>query len=217
MRWVAEEGALVASFDAPRRCLSSAILNGGLVDARHWLNLQVPHGYARMDPAEHVAEVAGRLGLDPAEVVGMLTAARVRERVRRAHGPVRSVATVGIGQPLAAAGRLPREVTRVGTINLLVLVDAPLTDAALVAAVQTATEAKAQALADAEIAAINHPGPATGTATDSLCVAALPGAETPFAGPITPIGAAIARTVHGATLEGARTFVARRGLAEAAR
>jgi hypothetical protein len=107
-------------------------------------------------------------------------------------------------------------VPSVNTINMLVLVDSPLTDAALVYAVQTATEAKAQALADAAIPAHNHDGFATGTATDSICIAALPGSTEPFAGPMSPAGAAIARCVHGAILEGARDFVARAAAAPAA-
>jgi adenosylcobinamide amidohydrolase len=208
-------GVLHVDFGAPRRCLSSAVLNGGLTTARHWLNLQVEHDYARTDPAAHLAEVAAARDLDPGEVVGMLTAAQVRDGVRRRRGPARVVATVGIGQPLAAAGRRPRSVPRVGTINVLVLVDAPLDDAALVAAVQTATEAKAQALADAGVDAINHDGPATGTATDSVCVAAPPGGGVAFAGPATDVGAAIALAVHESVHAGARThrwFTALEGL-----
>ncbi len=210
MRLSRPDGALVATLPAPRRCLSSAVLGGGLVTARHWLNLQVPRDYARTDPAAHLAEVARARGLDPAEVVGMLTAADVRAAVDRAHGPARAVATVGIGQPLAAAGRRPRAVAPVGTINVLVHVGVPLDDGALVAAVQTATEAKAQALADAGVGALNHPGPATGTATDAVCIAAPPGGGVPFAGPATPVGAAIARAVHGAVLSGARVHRRRR-------
>lgn len=211
MRLSWPDDALVASFDAPLRCLSSAVLNGGFHTARHWLNLQVGHDYARTDPAAHLAEAAVARGLDPDEVVGMLTAADVRAGVRRDRGPATAVATVGIGQPLAAAGRRPRGVRRVGTINVLVVVDAPLTDAALVAAVQTATEAKAQALADTGVLALNHDGPATGTATDAICVAAPPGAHVAFAGPATPVGAAVALAVHGAVRSGAR--VHRRTLA----
>ena len=204
MRLSRHAGALLATLPAPHRCLSSAVLGGGLVTARHWLNLQVPHDYARTDPAAHLVEVARAHGLDPAEVVGMLTAADVGAALDREHGPARAVATVGIGQPLAAAGRRPRAVAPVGTINVLVRVDAPLDDGALVAAVQTATEAKAQALADAGIHALNHRGPATGTATDAVCVAAPPGGGVPFAGPATPVGAAIAQAVHDAVLAGAR-------------
>jgi adenosylcobinamide hydrolase len=199
-----DAGALHAAFPEDCRCLSSAVLNGGFVRARHWLNLQVPHDYQRTDPAEHVADVARAHGLVPGSVVGMLTAADIRAAVRRDTAQVRTVATVGIGQPLAAAGRRPRSVARAGTINLLVVVDAALTDAALVAAVQTATEAKAQALADAGVRALNHAGTATGTATDAVCIAARPGESVPFAGPATTVGAAIAGSVHAAVLEGAR-------------
>jgi adenosylcobinamide amidohydrolase len=204
--------AIVVDFGGVRRCLSSAVVGGGLRDARAWLNLQVPHGYARMDPDQHLLEEMAARGLDGASTLGAMTAARVdRATGREEPGAARVVATVGIGVPLAAAGRVLREVPPVNTINMLVLVEAPLTDAGLVYAVQTATEAKAQALADAGIAAMNHDGFATGTATDSICVAARPGATEPFAGPMSPAGAALARCVHGAVLEGAREFVRRAG------
>jgi adenosylcobinamide hydrolase len=202
--------ALVVEFGAVRRCLSSAVVGGGLRDARAWLNLQVPHGYARMDPDVHLAGAMAARGLDPATTLGVMTAARVDRATEHAEpGAARAIATVGIGVPLAAAGRRLREVPAVNTINILVLCEAPLTDAALVYAVQTATEAKAQALADAGIAAANHDGPATGTATDSICIAARPGASEPFAGPMAPAGIAIARCVHTAVYAGARAFVRR--------
>jgi adenosylcobinamide hydrolase len=204
MRLEWPDHALLATLPAAHRCLSSAVLGGGLTSARHWLNLQVPHDYARTDPEAHLIEVAQAHALDPGEVIGMLTAADVRAGVRRDRGPASAVATVGIGQPLAAAGRRPRPLPRIGTINVFVVVRQPLSDAALVAAVQTATEAKAQALADAGVRALNHHGPATGTATDAICVATPPGAEIAFAGPATAIGGAIAHAVHGAVLSGAR-------------
>jgi adenosylcobinamide hydrolase len=202
--------ALVVEFGGARRCLSSAVLGGGLREATDWLNLQVGHGYARLDPDLHLAEEARARGLDPGTVIGMLTAANIRAVQARARGLANAHANVGISQPLAAAGRRPRRVAPVGTINVLVVVDAALCDAALAAALQTATEAKAQALADAGIRAANHDGPATGTATDSICVAALPGAREPFAGPVTPVGAAIASTVHATVLAGVRAPPGRR-------
>lgn len=203
-------GALVVELGAPRRTLSSALLGGGLRDgATAWLNLGVEHGYARMDPVAHLEETVAAHGLARDATIGMMTAADVDLAVDHAHGCARAVATVGIGHALAAAGRRPRRVPAVGTINLLVVVDEPLDDAALVAAAQTATEAKAQALADARVPSLNHDGFATGTATDSLCIAALPGGGVPFAGPATSVGAAIARCVHAAVLEGARADLRR--------
>jgi adenosylcobinamide amidohydrolase len=192
----------VVDLGSDHRCLSSAVLGGGLGTARCWIDLQVEPDYARVDPEAHLLEAAHGL---PGPVVGMLTAADVSRYTDNAVGAARSFATVGIGHPLAAAGRRPRLVPAVGTINLLVVVDEPLTDAGLAGGLQTAVEAKAQALADAGIAAANARGFATGTATDSLCVACPPGQEVPFAGPATAVGAAIARAVHGAVLAGART------------
>jgi adenosylcobinamide hydrolase len=199
------DDALVAEFGGELRCLSSAVLNGGFVGARAWLNLQVGHDYARTDPDAHLREAAVARGLDPRTTIGMLTAADVRAGVLRERGLADAVATVGIGQPLAAAGQRPRPIPpRPGTINMLIVVHAALTDAALVTAVQTATEAKAQALADAGVRALNHPGHATGTATDAICVAAPAGGRVAFAGPATPVGAAIALAVHSAVRSGAR-------------
>jgi adenosylcobinamide hydrolase len=72
-----------------------------------------------------------------------------------------------------------------------------------VGALQTAVEAKAQALAAAGVAAANAPGYATGTATDAICVACPPGERVPFAGPVTRVGADLARAVLEAVRSGA--------------
>ena len=207
---VAGPGLLVVDFGGERRALSSAVLGGGLGTARAWLNATVPPDYARTDPGADLAERARALAL-PTPVVGMLTAVDVADHHEARHGAATTVATVGVRHALAAAGTRPRPVAA-GTINLLVLVDAALTDAGLAGAAQTAIEAKAQALAAAGVAATNAEGPATGTATDAFCVAALPGASVAFAGPATRVGGDIAYAVFAAVRAGA---VAQRGAATA--
>jgi adenosylcobinamide hydrolase len=201
--------ALIVDLGAPHRCLSSAVLGGGLGAVRTWLNVQVPKDYARTDPAEHLMEVVRGRAL-PGPVVGMLTAARIEDRATAEHGAARVVATVGVRDPLAAAGALPQTTPAVGTINVLAVLDAPLADAALVGAVATATEAKAQALAAAGLRASNAPTLATGTATDALCVACPPGtgtgSEVAFAGPATPAGHDLARAVYAAVLAGTASY-----------
>jgi adenosylcobinamide amidohydrolase len=167
---------------------------------RIWLNLGVEPSYSRTDPAAHLAEQAGGLG---GPVVGTLTAVDVSTYTSARRGSARAFATVGAAHGLAAAGRRPRAVPRAGTINLLVAVAAPLTDAGLAGALATAVEAKAQALAEAGVPAVNSTGFATGTATDAICVACPPGATEPFAGPATRTGADLAQAVHAAVLEGA--------------
>ncbi|WP_256967849.1 adenosylcobinamide amidohydrolase, partial [Streptomyces sp. CS057] len=90
---------------------------------------------------------------------------------------------------------------RPGTVNIVVTLPVALSDAALVNAVATATEAKVQALLDAGL-------DCSGTPTDAVCVAAPePGQDggEPFAGPRSTWGARIARAVHTAVLAGART------------
>ena len=109
-----------------------------------------------------------------------------------------------------------REVPAVGTINMLVLVEAPLTDGALVYAVQTATEAKAQALADARHRG-DEPRRPRDRDGDGLDLRRRARRARPSRSPgrCRRAGGAIARCVHGAVLEGALDFEARRRAAEA--
>jgi adenosylcobinamide amidohydrolase len=190
------------------RCLASTVLGGGLGAVRTWVNLQVPSDYARTDPGAHLAALTAAF---PRPVVGMLTAAPVDRFQDVIVGTARAFATVGLGHPIAAAGRQPAPGPRQRTINLLVVTGAALTDAALVGALQTAVEAKVQALADAGIEASNHAGLATGTASDAVAVACVPGAFVDFAGPATPAGSELALAVHRAVYAGCRTWDPRGG------
>lgn len=207
-RPVADAGAiapLIVPFGDPaveRRVIGSAVLGGGLGFARSWLCATVASDYARTDPAADLRERAEAAGA-PTPTVGMLTAVDVREVVCRVHGCATVHATVGVGCGIAAAGTRQPDWAPVGTINLLVQVDAPLDDPALVGAVQTVVEAKVQALAEARIPARNGNGFATGTPTDAVCIAVPPGGGVAFAGTATTVGGDIAQAVHAAVLAGA--------------
>jgi adenosylcobinamide hydrolase len=213
MRAELREGVLVVELDAPHRYLSSAVLGGGLGEMRSWVNAQVPSDYARTDPETHLAELVRELGL-PRPAVGMMTAALIEDHVDVAQGTARVVATVGLRDPHTAvsSGRDPGGGHLPGTINLLILLQAPLTDAALVGAASTAVEAKVQALATAGVKAGSVT--ATGTATDSICVACptgSSGSRVHFAGPATRVGSDLARAVHDAVVLGAERYAARCG------
>jgi adenosylcobinamide amidohydrolase len=182
------------------RCLASTVLGGGLGAVRTWVNLQVPSDYARTDPDAHLAEVSAGL---PGPVVGMLTAAALERFQDVTWGSARAFATVGLGHPVAAAGMrdlLPW--ARPGTINIFVVTEAPLTDAALAGALQTAVEGKVQALTEAGIGARNMTGLATGTASDAIAIACVPGASVPFAGSATEVGHDLAWAVWTAVSKG---------------
>jgi adenosylcobinamide amidohydrolase len=100
---------------------------------------------------------------------------------------------VGLSQPImAAAPAAERTSMLVGTINVVALVPQRLSDAALVNTVATATEAKVQALRDTGV-------PATGTATDAVCVVCPDeGPISHFGGPRSIWGSRLARAVHSA-------------------
>lgn len=184
------------------RVCSSAVLGGG-IGPRDWiLNAQVPGGYPRMDPDRHLAEIAAAERLTGTGA-GLMTAADVTAYTIAADGGVTATATCGLGVRgwAAAAAGGSGGPQPPGTVNIVVTLPAPLTDAALVNAVATATEAKVQALLDAGL-------DCSGTPTDSVCVAVPApspdtGAGEPFAGPRSRWGARLARAVHAAVLEGA--------------
>jgi adenosylcobinamide hydrolase len=195
------------------RMLSTAVDGGGLGERCWWLNTQVDRVYHHPDPAAHVREIAAGLGLAGAGV-GMLTAADVRRWTRADDQGVVAAATVGLGLPVFAAAPAEDIAAETaprgpGTINLLVVVPVPLSDAALVNAVITATEAKTQALAEAAV-------PGTGTSSDALCIACpLPAGEASgnpteaFGGPRSTWGARIARAVHAAVADGTGLWLQR--------
>lgn len=179
------------------RVCSSAVLGGG-IGPRAWiLNAQVPGGYPRLDPDRHLAAIAAAEGLS-GPGAGLMTAADVTARTVADDGGVTATVTSGLGVrgwaavPAAGTdGPLPP-----GTVNIVVTLPVALSDAALVNAVATATEAKVQALVESGL-------DCSGTPTDAVCVAAPdPGTEPgePFAGPRSLWGARLARAVHRAVL-----------------
>ncbi len=193
---------LVWRLAAPELVICSGPLGGG-IGVRGWaLNATVPMDYGRADPDVHLAQIAADLGLC-GDGVGLMTGVDVRGHRRIHDNGVDAVVTVGLGAPAWAAapdGDLRREV--VGTINALVRVPVRLSDAALVNAAATVTEAKAQALWDIGV-------DATGTASDAIAVLCSPdGPAEPFGGPRSTWGARIARAVHAAVREGGRDWLA---------
>ena len=200
---------LVWRSESALRTVSSAPFGGGL-GPRSWvLNAQVPLTYSRCDPEAHVESLAATLGL-VGPGVGMLTAASVGSvefaGERDGGGPrLQVAATVGLRVPTWAARGATAETQttageQVGTINVVAFIPHRLSEAALVNAVGTVTEAKAQALWDAGVAG-------TGTATDAVCICCPDqGVASAFGGPRSRWGADLARAVHTAVLAGARSW-----------
>lgn len=190
---------LVWRGDQPWLAISSAPLGGGLGERSWVVNVTVPAGYDREDPDVHLAELAGELGLS-GPGVGLLTAVDVRDVVHRTDGGVLASVTTGLGgHPTWAASPEPVTARQPGTVNAVCWLPVRLSDAALVNAVATVAEAKAQAFREAGV-------PGTGTATDAtVLLCPVDGPAEPFGGPRSPVGAALARAAHAAVRAGLRT------------
>jgi len=178
------EAHVHVGFEARHRVLSSAVYNGGLVDADHIVNLGVQkhHGEANgsIEPASLTLErYCRRMGWEGV-AVGMMTAADIgsfrKVRIKEQGVTVAVIVTAGIsnakraGDPAECRGILTTDPTT-GTINIIALTDAILTPAAMVEAVQIVTEAKSAALQDLDIRSPLTGETATGTGTDAVAIA----------------------------------------------
>nr|WP_198955272.1 adenosylcobinamide amidohydrolase [Kineosporia sp. R_H_3] len=197
------------------RMVSTAVVGGGIGPRAWWLNAKVAMDYHHPDPAAHVLEIAaavgaadGAAGVGEAPGVGMLTAADVTRWTCAQDEGVTAVATVGLGLPVWAAADDATVRRETGTINVLVRLPVALSDAALVNAVVTATEAKTQALVEAGV-------PGSGTSSDAVCVACPEPGRTPgarveeYGGPRSQWGLRVARAVHRAVALGTADWTSR--------
>lgn len=170
------------SFEVPRRVLSSAVLNGGFCIAEGLLNLRVSaDGCAALEAPEttlqRTCDEMHCTGLR----VGLMTAASMNSlRIVGTHIEQQSlhvVVTVGLenarraGDP-AEQRSLYVDLEQHGTINLVVLTSAQLSDAVMVEMVAVATEAKAAILQELKVTSPVSGLTATGTGTDAIAIVA---------------------------------------------
>lgn len=208
---------LVADLGAPRRVLSFAPYRPGFVTARQivWREVRDADLTPDLDVSEWFASDLARHGHNQA--VGLLTSRDVSRFVRsetEVEGQrVACLATVGLGNAEAIGTR--RAVngigwsTGYGTINILIQIDAALTEAAQIEAMTIATQARTAAVIDCGLR-LPDGRRATGTGTDCMAVAADIG-PVAFAGLHTALGEAIGRAVHTAVSKGADDWIAENG------
>ena len=200
--------AVVVTASGPLTVLSSAVVGGGLGQARAIVNLHVDKHCPGGDADLRLDAFAARRAL-PAPRVGLLTAAWTEraqvaaERARGIHALV--VVTVGLSNPVAAGWSAAAPASP-GTINTIVVVDAAVEPAALVNLALTVTEVKSLVLAAAGLRCADGAG-ASGTSTDAVVVAATGrGATARFGGPISEAGWVVARAARTALAEGVRRW-----------
>jgi adenosylcobinamide hydrolase len=203
------------------RTLNSSPWGGGFGFHSCLVNRQVDKAYHDEDPIEEMNRFLLREGLRPEETAGMLTAALVKdvgvstqvwEDTKKAEHDLLKVcayATVGLSNKARAGGVQPAASLYPGTINTVVLINGTLTDAAMINAVITSTEAKTAALADLGVmvdsAGISRP--ATGTSTDAVLIATTErGSFHRYAGTATQLGYCIGRAVYEAVMAAGQKY-----------
>jgi adenosylcobinamide amidohydrolase len=200
---------LVVRFGVPHAVASWAVVGGGCrsASAVAWLRIRNADLSPEVDARELLAERMQGAGLGGA--VGLMTSASLDgypDVAREAEGvSARCIATVGMGNALRAGDPpgVGSAIARVGTINLLVRVSAPLTPQAMLETLALAAEARALAVREAELPSLRTGRPATGTGTDCIVVAAPPGVPAEcYAGKHTALGHVVGGAVVDAITAG---------------
>ena len=154
---------------------------GGLKDAKTLLNVSIPRGFSE-NAAEYLERISARNGfLHP--YFGLLTAVPMQNLCIAQYDYITAFVTAAVSD-------------RNRTINIIITSAKPLTDAALLGAMMTVTEAKMKVIAERKL-------PATAQSTDAVIIAAEKNgsAAEEFAGPLTEVGMRIAKAVSHALTE----------------
>lgn len=198
---------LIAGLCRPMRVLSWAPVGAGYTMAeqvvwREVRNADLPIGFdvESWFADEMVATHPGAIGMLTSRDIGTFAQGMACIEGVSAH----CVATVGLTNGEAVGARRAWGPRDFGTINIVVATDAALTEAAQLEALSIAIQARTAAVLAKGVSF--ETGPVTGTGTDCLALACLPGTQ-PYAGLHTPVGEAIGAAVMAAVTKGAESWV----------
>lgn len=196
---------LVANFPAPQRMLSWSLTKPGFQAARRvaWREVRNADLPASEDPCVSLERLMG--DADLADAVLLVTSrdiTRYHLAQAVADGETATcLATVGLSNGERVGERCREPVWRPGTVNTLLHVGRPLSDAAFIETVSIVAEARTAAIIDARIERAGVL--VTGSGTDCIVVAAPTGEDAArFAGLHTAIGEAVGAAVYRAVAEG---------------
>lgn len=214
------ERHLLLTPPTPLQGVSSAVYGGGMRKLRQIVNIYVDKHYRCDEPERDIRGLLQEWDIPAQETAGLLTAVRLRyaavaEECCNDYA-VFCCATAGASNSARAGVQrttFPALWTP-GTINILLAIDGRMTDAALVNAVITATEAKTAALQDLGVLDAENGLAATGTTTDAVVLGASQRVDWPllhaYAGTATDLGGTIGRLVYAAVSESLRAAAGER-------
>lgn len=173
-------------FELPKNCntLSTSALNGGYRENlqavfNHQLNQELVDELEDKPIPEYMFKKAEKLGFNPEKVSGLLTAANIENfsvsQKSFRNLDVTAIVTGGVTCNAGTAGdeasffeENGKFITRIGTINTILIIEANLDECTLTKAMMTAVEAKTTALQRLMIPSKYSKEIATGTGTDGI-------------------------------------------------
>lgn len=194
--------------------LSSAVHPGGFSYADRIVNWKVPLTYQCDDPVRDLISQCEEWTCEPQHTIGLITAAKLTHASIAEYlgDRFKLLCCTTVGTSNAARAGLPRHTFSAytpGTINTIILIDGQMTEAAMVNAVITATEAKTAALQQLGIVEQATGHSATGTTTDAIVIGVSQQAHWnavhAYAGAATTIGCSIGEAVYETVLDAGRT------------
>ena len=200
--------------EIPLKTVSSAVHNPGIGWYGCLLNRSVPGDYIINDVKQEVVEFLQRERFSTTDTVVMLTAVSTNlvalNEYKTNFGSVFVMVTAGVGNAVDVSRTHERlDQPYIGTINTWVIINGCLTEEAFFQAMMTANEAKTKALQSEDIRDKRTDTVATGTATDSLLIAATQsGEEMAYGGPVTDVGKVIGKGVFETTVQAIHNYQA---------
>jgi adenosylcobinamide amidohydrolase len=221
---------VLADLHEPHAVLSTSVRNGGQADhLRHLLNHQSCEATAHVERHRLITEdgldayhekVCAEVALPPDCTAVMGTAANMNYVALATEVDeelsVTAVVTAGVEGNATTAGEpatwrenhagMQKVPAYAGTINTMLLINRPLTAAALARGVVTMTEGKSAALHRLAVPSKRHVDLATGTGTDQYCIAAPASGPRPLtsASPHMKLGELVGLATRNATIEALR-------------
>jgi adenosylcobinamide amidohydrolase len=162
---------MTVRFPGPYRCVSWALVNGGVVttDLVAWRFLEPDEIRHCGDVGAWFRELLRGYGLEHA--VGLLTSRKLHQFVESGDHACHVVATVGLSNALAVGDPVAAPAAVAGTINLLCALARPLTEASSLEALSLAAEARTTAMLASGVPSGISGRPASGTGTDCIVIA----------------------------------------------
>ncbi|MFG6147761.1 adenosylcobinamide amidohydrolase [Halobacillus sp. B23F22_1] len=191
----------------PLKTFSSAVVGAGFGWYQNFVNYHVEKSFRCDSPERFMKGKFREWKLPEHETLAMMTAAYVTNYAKRYvyenDFTLLVIVTAGTSNAVDVLhGAKHGFIAAPGTVNTWVFVEGELSEQAFIQGVVTATEAKTKAFSDCKITDQLTGTKATGTSTDSILIASSQtGQHVEYAGPVTPLGRTIGRTVFEATVE----------------